>query len=681
VVLVAVLRIESDEGVDLRVGEQAVRHLAGRGRSLVDAVASFGDDTARAVDVAAPTGIVPAPYASQASVRHVRHGAASSFHAVATSSERPAIAQPYPAPSPGRRVWIHARWVLSGAMSPGPDLPWEAPLGAFPTADGRTRFRVWAPRAGDLALDRGGARTPLEPQGHGVFTAEISGGAGADYAYVVDGDLVPDPCTRWQPDGLRGRSRVLDTAAFAWTDSGWERPALGDLVISEVHVGTFSVEGTFEGAIPHLRALRELGITAIEVMPVAEFPGRFGWGYDGVYISAAHSSYGGPLGFQRLVDAAHAEGLAVILDVVYNHLGASGVQAMEAFGPYFTEKYATPWGMAVNLDDEHSDPVREWILESAEQWVRDFHVDGLRLDAIHALADSNPEHIVAALARRVHTVDPAAVVIAESGLNDPKVMRPRDRGGWGCDAAWADDFHHALRVATTGETGGWYEEFEDLATLAKAFHRPHVHDGTYSTFRHRRFGAPADDVPSERFVVFASNHDQVGNRAFGDRPPPEARPVALLVTLLAPFTPMLFQGEEYGETAPFQFFADHIDEEIAVATREGRRKEFASFAEFGKQVPDPGDPATFEASKLTREGEPEGLRSLVAEVLRLRAELAPHREAEADVDGRRLTVRRGPYRILANFGDEPWPLEGDLVLAAGELRDGALMPLAGAVVR
>jgi maltooligosyltrehalose trehalohydrolase len=371
----------------------------------------------------------------------------------------------------------------------------------------------------------------------------------------------------------------------------------------------------------------------------------------------------------------------VILDVVYNHLGASGVKAMEGFGPYFTERYATPWGMAVNLDDAESDPVREWILQSAEQWIRDFHVDGLRLDAIHALVDSNPEHIVAAIARRVHEANPRALVIAESGLNDPRVVRPRDRGGYGCDAAWADDFHHALRVALTGDTDGWYEEFADLGTLAKAFRRPHVHDGAYSTFRRRRFGAPADDVPPPRFVVFAANHDQVGNRAFGDRLPVAARPLAALLTCVAPFTPMLFQGDEYGETAPFLFFSDHIDEEIAEATRQGRRREFAAFADFGREVPDPQDPATFAASRLTREGEPEGLADLVAAALALRSELAAHPEAEAAVDGRRLTVRRGPYRILANFGDAPWAVDGDVVLAAGSLRDGALEPLAGAVVR
>jgi maltooligosyltrehalose trehalohydrolase len=266
-------------------------------------------------------------------------------------------------------------------------------------------------------------------------------------------------------------------------------------------------------------------------------------------------------------------------------------------------------------------------------------------------------------------------VIAESGLNDPKVMT-----SWRCDAAWADDFHHALHVALTGETDGWYEEFTDVATLVKAFHRPHVHDGSYSTFRQRRFGAPADDVPPERFVVFSANHDQVGNRAFGDRPAPATRPLAALLTSLAPFTPMLFQGEEYGERAPFQFFSDHIDPEIAEATRVGRRREFAAFESFGREVPDPQDPATFERSKLSREGEPAGMRELYAAVLALRAELHSD-EAEASADGRRLTVRRGPYRIVANFSGEPWPLDGEPVLTAGEVRDGALTPLAGAVLR
>jgi maltooligosyltrehalose trehalohydrolase len=355
------------------------------------------------------------------------------------------------------------------------------------------------------------------------------------------------------------------------------------------------------------------------------------------------------------VDAAHAAGLAVILDVVYNHLGASGVKAMEAFGPYFTDRYETFWGQAINYDGEQSDPVREWVLQSAEQWVRDFHLDGLRLDAVHAIMDSSPEHIVAAVARRVREAGHGSpLVIAESGMNDPRVMRPREAGGWGCDAAWADDFHHALRVLLTGEQEGYYEEFGSVAQLAKAFHRPHVHDGNYSSFRSRRFGASADDVPPERFVVFDQNHDQVGNRAFGDRLAERARPLAAFCTLLAPFTPMLFMGEEYGENAPFQFFSDHIDEKIATATREGRRREFASFAQFGEEVPDPQDQATFERSRLTREVDPR-LRELYRALIKTRRELPPG-DADAiehDEEARWLRVRRGPFELVCNFADHP----------------------------
>ena len=558
--------------------------------------------------------------------------------------------------------------------------PWEAPLGAFPVPGGGSRFRVWAPRAETLALVAGGGEHALAHKGYGIFATELPVGAGTDYAYRVDGAELPDPASRWQPAGLRGPSRVLDAAAFAWSDAGFAAAPLRDTVLYELHVGTFTPEGTFDAVIPHLRGLAELGVTTLELMPVAEFPGRHGWGYDGVYISAAHSAYGGPHGLARLVDAAHAAGLGVVLDVVYNHLGASGVQAVEAFGPYLTDNYVTPWGMAVNLDDEQSDPVREWILQSAERWIRDFHLDGVRLDAIHAMFDSNPEHIVAAISRRVHAAGPGALVIAESGLNDPRVVRPAARGGWACDAAWADDFHHALRVALTGETDGWYEEFAGLDKLVRALHRPHVHDGDYSTFRARRFGAPAEDVPPERFVVFAANHDQVGNRAFGDRLPAAARPLAAMLASLAPFTPMLFQGEEYGEQAPFLFFSDHVDAEIAAATREGRRREFAAFDAFGREVPDPQDRATFTASKLSRRGAPDGLRELYRAALALRQELAGI-EAEAHADGARLTVRRGPLRILANFGEEPWPLPGEPVLTAGPVQDGALGHLGGAVLR
>ncbi len=487
---------------------------------------------------------------------------------------------------------------------------------------------------------------------------------------------------------------MVDHQGFSWTDDGFAPVPLREAVLYELHVGTFTAEGTFDAVIGHLEGLRELGVTHLELMPVAEFPGHHGWGYDGVYISAAHSSYGGPEGLQRLVDAAHGTGLGVILDVVYNHVGASGTKALEAFGSYFTAKYDTFWGRAINYDDAGCDPVREWVLQSAEGWVRDFHVDGLRLDAIHAVYDSSPTHILAQIADRVHRARAGggeAVVIAESGLNDPKVMRPRRQGGFGHDAAWADDFHHALRALLTGERGGWYEEFGAVADLAKAFRRPHVHDGTYSTFRRRRFGAPANDRPVEQFVVFAQNHDQVGNRALGDRLPANARALAAFATLLAPFVPMLFMGEEHGERAPFQFFSDHIDKRIATATRDGRRREFAAFAEFaGEEVPDPQDPATFERSRLTRKGSAK-LRTLYRELLAARRVL-PHGDVDDvafDEQRRWLTVRRGPYTLAMNFAARAQELDvtaAEIVVATHDLAPVADAPLrlparAGALVR
>jgi maltooligosyltrehalose trehalohydrolase len=534
-------------------------------------------------------------------------------------------------------------------------LPCERRMGAWPLGDGRAQFRVWAPAPDDVRLRVGGRDHRLEDVGFGTYEAVVEASAGEDYVYLLDGVERPDPASRWQPEGLRGPSRVVDTDAFAWRDAGFTPPALRDSVIYELHIGTFTREGTFDAAIERLAELRELGVTTLEVMPVAEFPGRHGWGYDGVYISAAQSSYGGPLGFQRFVDAAHAAGLAVVLDVVYNHLGASGVQAIEAFGPYFTDKHETFWGRGMNYDDRGCDAVREWVLQSVDGWLRDFHVDGLRLDAIHAIADESPEHLVAAIARRAHAARPGAVVIAESGMNDPKVVRGAERGGWGCDAEWADDFHHAMRTLLTGEHDGWYADFGRIGDLAKAFHRPHVHDGTWSEFRGRRFGAPAEDIPPEAFVVFGANHDQVGNRAFGDRLPADVRPLAAFLTLLSPFTPMLFQGEEIGERAPFQFFSDHIDEEIAVATREGRRREFAAFASFGEQVPDPQDPATFEASKLTGEGDPPGLRDLYAALLRARRDLPAGDAGDIAFDEHAgwLRFRRGGHLILASFSRSP----------------------------
>jgi maltooligosyltrehalose trehalohydrolase len=525
-------------------------------------------------------------------------------------------------------------------------LPFENPLGATPGG-----FRVWAPNAERVAVRVGRSEHVLEPEGLGTWSATVPWQAGDDYWVVLDGRRLPDPCSRFQPKGLRGPSRVIDPASWTWTDGRWKGVALRDLVLLELHVGTFTREGTFDAAIGELERLAGLGITGIELLPVAAFPGDRGWGYDGVYPWSAHVAYGGPEGLQRLVDAAHAHGIAVILDIVPNHVGASGEKALRAFGSYFTGRYSTPWGEAINYDDADSGAVREWLLQACEYWVRDMHVDGLRLDAIHAVFDQGAKPIVAELTERVHAVNRRALVIAESGLNDPKVIRPHAKGGWGCDAQWADDFHHAVRTLVTGEREGYYEEFGSVADLAKAFRRPFVHDGGYSTFRRMRFGAPAADRPPEQFVVFDQNHDQVGNRAFGDRLEGAALRLAQFCTLLSPFTPMLFMGEEYGERAPFQFFSDHIDKRIAKATREGRRREFAAFAAFaGEEIPDPQDPQTFERSKLTGRGA-RGHAQLVRDLLQARRELDGEAVVEAfDEERRWLRVRRGGHELLMNFG-------------------------------
>jgi maltooligosyltrehalose trehalohydrolase len=539
------------------------------------------------------------------------------------------------------------------------EYPWERPLGARPLGDGRTEFRVWAPLAGAPKLVLGPARKPtgelpLEHAGYGIYELVTEAPAGTDYSYLIGNRRLPDPASRWQPHGLQGVSRVFEPRA----PTPFTPKPMGKQVIYELHIGTFSDEGTFAGAIPHLAELADLGITAIEIMPVAEFPGERGWGYDGIYLSAAQSSYGGPAGLTELIDAAHELGLAVILDVVYNHIGPGGDKALGAFGPYLTGKYETPWGKAMNFDDADCDPVREWVLQSAEGWTRDFGIDGLRLDAIHAIFDSSPKHIVAAVATRVHAINPRKLVIAESGMNDPKVMRSQRRGGYGCDSAWADDFHHALRTLITDEHDGYYADFGRVSQLAKAFHRPHVDDGDYSEFRKRRFGAPADDLSPPKFVVFSQDHDQVGNRAFGDRMPAAARPLAAFCTLLAPFTPMLFMGEEYGENAPFQFFTDHIDKRVAEATRKGRRAEFRAFASFGQEIPDPQAVGTFVASKLSRERDPE-LSALYAELVRARAELPVSiGPIEYDERAQWLSVVRGAYELLCNFSDR------DLILPA-----------------
>jgi len=516
---------------------------------------------------------------------------------------------------------------------------------------------VWAPKAKESVAIRlaGQGEQILEPEGYGIYSDILEAAPGENYYVVLDGKRRPDPCSRFQPKGIRGASQIVDTGAFEWTA---EPPSIApeDLVVYEMHVGCFTQEGTFDAAIEHLPGLAELGVTAVEVMPVAAFPGQRGWGYDGIYIYAPFAPYGGPAGLARFVDAAHAAGLAVILDCVYNHLGTSGTKAMTDFGPYFTDGHQTGWGKGLNYDAAQSDPVREWAIQNAEMWVRDYRIDGLRLDAVHAILDESPTHLVAELTARVHAIRQDATVIAESNANDPATIRPATDGGWGVDAQWADDFHHSLRTLLSEERQGYYADFGTVADLAKAFDRPFVYDGTYSKVREKRVGAPAPDRAPAQFVVCSQNHDQVGNRALGDRMPPPARPLAALCTLLSPFTPMLFMGEEYGEEAPFQFFTDHIEKKIAEATRKGRRKEFEDFVEFAGEVPDPQDPATFENSKLTREENPE-IAALYRRLFALRRELAaapngsPVAEIQFDEEERWLWLRRGSHEIVANFAD------------------------------
>ena len=564
-------------------------------------------------------------------------------------------------------------------------FPFERPLGATARPGGGVEFRVWAPKPSEVSV----LGQPLEPAGYGIWEGVLDAEPGDDYRILLDGRRHADPMSRWQPLGLRGPSRVADPDAFEWTDSGWDGVPLDELVLYELHVGTFTAEGTFDAVIPHLEPLRSLGVTAIELMPVSEFPGVRGWGYDGVYLRAPHHAYGGPGGLRRLVNEAHAVGIGVVLDLVLNHIGASGVRTMKAFGPYFTDKYETGWGKAINYDDTECEGVREWALQSAASLVREYHLDGLRLDAVHAIVDDGPRHLLAELADRVHAVDPNALVIAESNRNDPRTIRPEDEGGLGQDAQWADDFHHALRTLLTGEREGYYRDFGRVEHLARAFERPFVYDGRWSEARRRRVGAPAGDRPPEQFVVCSQNHDQVGNRAVGDRLPRRLQPLAAFCTLLSPFTPMLFMGEEYGEPAPFQFFTDHIDKRIAKATRDGRRKEFAAFAAFsGEEVPDPQARETFERSKLTRTQDPR-IAALYRELLALRLQL-PQLEAEAahDEKARWLRVRRGPYELAMNFAGRQRrvPVDGaEVVLAThgAHCEDGhvVLPARAGAAVR
>ena len=512
---------------------------------------------------------------------------------------------------------------------------WSPSLGATDLGNGRCRFRVWAPFPQTVAVHLTAPRerfVPMEPAERGYHEGTVDDvEPGCLYVYRLDeGKERPDPASRSQPQGVHGPSRVV-SPTFAWDDDSWSGPPLEAYVIYELHVGAFTRQGAFDSIIPHLEGFKDLGITAVELMPVAQFPGDRNWGYDGVYPFAVQQSYGGSDGLKRLVNSCHRSGLAVVLDVVYNHLGPEG-NYLGDFGPYFTNRYHTPWGLAINFDGPSSDEVRRFFIENALYWTTEFHIDGLRLDALHAVFDSSAQPFLEELATAVHEqaerIGRRAYLFAESDRNDPRFVRPRELGGYGLDAHWNDDFHHALHTLLTGEQFGYYQDFGKLEDLATALREGFIYSGRYSEYRQRRHGAPSRDVPAHRFVVFAQNHDQIGNRLGGERLSQlvsfERLKLAAGVVLLSPFVPLLFMGEEYGETAPFQYFVDHSDAALIDAVRRGRREEFAAFAWQG-DPPDPLDEATFLGSKLDhdlrREGRHRILLELHRKLLQLRREL------------------------------------------------------------
>ncbi|HEX5332405.1 MAG TPA: malto-oligosyltrehalose trehalohydrolase [Cellulomonas sp.] len=543
--------------------------------------------------------------------------------------------------------------------------------------------RVWAPDARDVELVLGDDRRSLSPDRDGWWAADVDLAAGTDYAFTVDGSPPrPDPRSAWQPTGVHGPSRVFDPAAFSWSDDAWRGIDVRGRVLYELHVGTFTPQGTLRAAIGRLDHLVALGVDVLELMPIAAFDGAHGWGYDGVGLFTVHEPYGGPAALQELVDAAHARGLGVCLDVVHNHLGPEG-NYLSTFGPYFTGAHETPWGAAANLDGPGCAEVRRWICDSALRWFRDFHVDALRLDAVHALVDDSELHILAQLSDEVAVLATELrrplSLIAESDLNDPATITPTAAGGHGMTAQWSDDVHHAIHAFVTGERQGYYADFGTAATLRTALTRAFVHDGTYSAFRGRPWGRQVPrGTDGHRFVVFASDHDQVGNRAQGDRPAATLDAGALAIeaalVLLSPYTPMLFMGEEWGTRTPWQFFTDYTDPDLAQAVREGRRAEFAGHdhpdgrgaADDDQKVPDPQDPATFERSRLvwSETTQPEHARMLAwyRALVELRREIpdlaAGDLAATAvrfDDDDRPswVVVERGDARIVCNLAHEP----------------------------
>jgi len=505
-------------------------------------------------------------------------------------------------------------------------------LGATYLDNGRCQFVVWAPLASEVEVHIVSPReltVPMDKDGQGYHQAVADGiEPGSQYFYRLDGRKErPDPVSYFQPQGVHGPSQVVDSN-FTWEDQGWSGLPLEEYIVYELHVGTFIPEGTFGAIITRLDELKDLGITAVELMPVAQFPGNRNWGYDGVYPFAVQDSYGGPEGLKNLVNTCHRKGLAVILDVVYNHLGPEGNYIAD-FGPYFTDRYKTPWGAALNFDGPYSDQVRRFFIENAIYWLTDLHIDALRLDALHAILDISSYSFVEELSVEFHEQvkqqKRKAYLIGESAANDARLIKSRELGGYGLDAQWNDDFHHSLHVLLTGEQAGYYQDFGRLHHLVKAFREGFVYSGEYSPYRRRRHGVSSKDIPSHRFVVFSQNHDQVGNRAQGERLSRivsfEALKLAAGTVLLSPYIPLIFMGEEYGETAPFPYFVSHAEPELIEAVRKGRREEFAAFRWQG-EIPDPQDEKTFTSARINRNLRDQGqhcvLLEFYKELIRLR---------------------------------------------------------------
>ncbi len=552
-------------------------------------------------------------------------------------------------------------------------------------------FEVWAPLAQSLEVQVNGKKYPMTPGDHKIWRADVAeAGPGTDYGFVLNGEepAIPDPRSPWQPNGVNGLSRLVDHASFEWHDDGFQAIPLASAIIYELHVGTFTPEGTLDAAIGKLDYLKELGITHVELLPLAAFSGQHGWGYDGVALYAPHQVYGGPDAVKRFVDAAHQRRLAVIHDVVYNHFGPSGNYTGK-FGPYLNENHKTPWGGATNLEDAGSDRVRRFFCDNALMWLRDYHFDGLRLDAVTAYVDRSAVHFLEQLSYEVKELSAATarhlVLIAESDLNDPRVVRAKEAGGYGIDAQWSDDFHHALWTVLTGDQMGYYEDFGTMEQLAKALEEVYVYQGQFATNRKRSHGRSVQKLPGYRFLGYIQNHDQIGNRAKGERLSDLVNvgrvKIAAAVVMLSPMVPMVFEGEEYAASTPFQYFTDHEDPELGKLVSEGRKQEFGAFGWEPDQIPDPQDKAVFERSHLNwdevNEGQHKEVLDWYKQLIKLRrsstALINGHLdevETYFDEDAKWLTMQRGEFVLGFNLGNEAveldLPGEADVVMTSDE---------------